>query len=88
MTDAIVTTNTAVASTSTTAVATAAATAGTYVGAGAAYIKHAVVSVCINSGVAATSFGAGVKAGYETTDNTLAARRAAARAAIAARKAG
>ena len=85
MTDAIATTNTA---TSTAVVASAAATAGAYVGTGAAYIKHAIVSACINSGVAATSFGSGVKAGYEATDNTLAARRAAARAAIAARKAG
>ena len=86
MTNAIATTNTA--STSTAVVASVAATTGAYVGAGAAYVKHAIVSVCINSGVAATSFGSGVKAGYEATDNTLAARRAAARAAIAARKAG
>ena len=88
MTDAITTTNTAVASTSTAVVASAAATAGSYVGTGAAYIKHAIVSACINSGVAATSFGSGVKAGYSATDATLAERRAAARAAIAARKAG
>ena len=88
MTNAIATSNTAVVPTSTAVVASTAATAGAYVGTGAAYIKHAIVSACINSGVAATSFGSGVKAGYEATDNTLAARRAAARAAIAARKAG
>lgn len=88
MTNAITTSNTAIATTSTAVVASTAATAGALVGTGAAYIKHAIVSVCINSGVAATSFGSGVKAGYEATDNTLAARRAAARAAIAARNAG
>lgn len=61
---------------------------GKHVGAGFAYVKHAVVSVCINSGVAATSFGAGVKEGYVATDMTLAQKREAARAVIAARKAG